>query len=153
MLFSIEDDFFEKNTWKKFKPKKNIEFLLSGESLFKGHRRLTFAALSAWVITGSAVRFPQNAISLKILAKIATAEKKATKIYEERDLQKDAALSLLVPFELGDEFYKKAYFPVGGILMIARSRRPDQHGVAIRKVSKDLKYIIEMFKIIHFVYE
>lgn len=141
---------FFNETWRRFRPRQNIELLLShhDDDLFTHQKQITFHALSAWAITGRTKTLTKNAVCLGMIAAIVRAESDARK----REAS-GAVLSMLVPAILQEKFYRLAYEPIGGMATLAKASSARRHGEILRSSGQALQYSLDIMQIMHLAYE
>ncbi|CAA2158643.1 hypothetical protein MBRA_03906 [Methylobacterium brachiatum] len=137
---------FVEYAWDEFDPREIANILATpGESYF-AHKDILYEGYCAWVASPKSARLPRHGMVLRTALHLDAAEQfgrdKFGGIGQIGDIYIRTNL-------IGSEFFEEIYYPIGGILRIARSLSRAGYRARLREQSKGIQYGLRVLEIYH----
>ncbi|TNC06261.1 hypothetical protein FF100_34765 [Methylobacterium terricola] len=121
--------------WDKFDILEIISILCSEDKSYFGHKEVLYAGFITWMICDYNTKMIRNSMSLTASLCLDSAERAARDKYNNIGQLGDIFVRM---FLIGPDFFNQIYYPIGGVLQIARttSRRTFRKQLAKESLRK-----------------
>lgn len=137
---------FAEYAWDKFDPREVARILaLPGDSYF-AHKDVLYEGFCAWVVCPNNVTLPRHGMVLRAALHLDAAEQFGRDRFGGIGQIGDIYIRTNV---VGPEFFEEIYYPIGGILRIARSLSRAGYRKKLANGSKGIRYAVRVAEIYH----
>ncbi|MCJ2144722.1 hypothetical protein [Methylobacterium sp. E-066] len=138
---------FAEYAWDTFDPREVVTILAAPGDSYFAHKDILYEGFCAWVADPSDVTLPKRAMVLRTALHLDAAEKAGRDLYRGAGRLGD----VLIRTHLVDpEFFEEIYYPIGGILRIAKSLSRAGYRSKLAECAKSTDCAVKIVEIYHY---
>ena len=138
---------FAEYAWDTFDPREIVTILATPGDSYFAHKDILYEGFCAWVADPSSVTLPKHAMVLRTALHLDAAEKVGRDLYGRVGRLGD----VMIRTHLVDpEFFEEIYYPIGGILRIAKSLSRAGYRSRLVDCTKSTDCAVKIVEIYHY---
>lgn len=138
---------FAEYAWDTFSPREIVTILATPGDSYFAHKDILYEGFCAWVADPSSVTLPKHAMVLRTALHLDAAEKAGRDLYGRVGRLGD----VLIRTHLVDpEFFEEIYYPIGGVLRIAKSLSRTGYRSKLVDCTKSTDCAVKIAEIYHY---